>query len=674
MRPGHTPPKQDATISFDDALEAIEEIPSNRSKATPIGEILARRYSRRTLMKMGLAAGVAATQTHPLVAMASNAGTEPPAFDLQGTTHGVTADTAISPDHIPQILLRWGDPLFADVPEFDPLKQTAERQAGQFGYNNDFIAFFPLPAGSNASDRGLLCVNHEYTSTGMMFPGLGHFSDQGFLDRVSEEQAEIEMAAHGASIVEVARGPDGQWQIETSSPLNRRITANRTYMRVSGPAAGHRRMKTRDDPTGERVLGTINNCAGGVTPWGTYLMAEENFNFYFAGEVEGHREERNYRRFGIGLYGIYAAWSRFHDRFDINKEPNEPNRFGWIVEVNPFDPKSEPVKRTALGRFKHEGASPIVNTHDGRLVVYMGDDQRFDYVYRFVSDAAVSPHAAQNENLLDEGILYVAKFSETPLVWLPLVFGYGPLKPANDFHSQADVLIETRRAADLLGATPMDRPEDVQPDPRTGTVYVMLTNNTHRAKGGENAPNPHADNKFGHIIELLPPNGDHTSDTFDWRMLVKCGPLAYEHATWNAGTDPKSGWFAAPDNCAIDPQGRLWVTTDQGNKFPQTDTSDGIWAVETTGDRRATAHMLFRSPVGAEITGPEFTPDGETLFIAVQHPGVDVKNDYTAPDGTFFKGKPSFDHPATRWPDFKPGIPPRPSVVAITRKGGGKIG
>ncbi len=674
MGTSKAPPAQDGSTSFDDALEAIEEIPSNRSGATPIGEILARRYSRRTLMKLGLAAGAAATQAHPLVALASATGTQQSAFDLRGTKHGVTADAAISPDHDYQILLKWGDPLFAGVPEFDPRKQTEEKQARQFGYNNDFIAFFPLPADSNASSRGLLCVNHEYTSAGMMFPGLGHFRDPDFLERVSREQAEIEMAAHGVSVVAVARGPDGQWQVDRSSPLNRRITANRTYMRVSGPAAGHRRMKTSEDPTGKRVLGTVNNCAGGVTPWGTYLMAEENFNFYFAGEVAGHREERNYKRFGIGLYGVYNAWSRFHDRFDVNKEPNEANRFGWIVEVNPFDPNSEPVKRTALGRFKHEGASPIVNERDGRLVVYMGDDQRFDYVYRFVSDAAVSPNPALNTDLLDKGILYVARFSEESLVWLPLVYGHGPLTPANDFHGQADVMIETRRAADLLGATPMDRPEDVQPHPRTGTVYVMLTNNTRRPEGGENAPNPRANNTFGHIIELLPPNGDHTADTFGWRMLVKCGPFGQADSSWNTLTDRDSGWFAAPDNCAIDPQGRLWVTTDQGDKFPQTDTSDGIWAVETSGERRATAQMLYRSPVGAEITGPEFTPDGETLFIAVQHPGVDVRNDYTAPDGTVFGGKPTFDHPATRWPDFKPGVPPRPSVVAITRKGGGKIG
>ena len=665
---------ENRSTSFDDALEAIEDVPTNRSSAEPIGDIVARRYSRRAVMKLGFALGAVAGQTVSLAALAKAADTPPAAFDFAGTRHGVTADVEISPDHDYQVLLRWGDPIFKGAPEFDPLEQSEDRQAQQFGYNNDHIAFFPLPFGTSTSDRGVLCINHEYTSSGMMFPGLGHFRDKGFLERVTKEQADIEMAAHGATVVEVFRDRDGQWRFDTSSPLNRRITASRTHMRLSGPAAGHRRLRTAADPTGTRVLGTVNNCAGGVTPWGTYLMAEENINFYFAGQVEGHLEERNYKRLGIGLYGVYAAWSRFYDRFDINREPNEPNRFGWIVEFDPSDPNAEPVKRTALGRFKHEGASPIVNESDGRLVVYMGDDQRFDYVYRFVSDAPVSPDREKNKDLLDKGVLSVAKFSDQTLEWLPLVFGHGPLTPKNDFHNQADVLIEARRAADLLDATPMDRPEDVQPNPRSGTVHVMLTNNVKRPEGGENAPNPRANNRFGHIIDLVPPNGNHTARQFEWRLLVKCGPFGQDGSSWNPLTDQQNGWFAAPDNCAIDPDGRLWITTDQGDKFLRTETSDGIWALETTGERRGIAHMLFRAPVGAEVTGPEFTPDGETLFLSVQHPGVDVKKDFRAKDGTLFEGKPTFDHPATRWPDFKPGMPPRPSVLAITRKGGGKIG
>jgi secreted PhoX family phosphatase len=473
------------------------------------------------------------------------------------------------------------------------------------------------------------------------------------------------MAAHGGTIAEI-RKTNGKWALVKESRYNRRITAN-TPMTISGPAAGHDRLKTNADSTGRAVFGTINNCAGGVTPWGTYVMAEENIHGYFGGKLpDGHREAANYKRLGLPE-GVYE-WSKFHDRFDVSKEPNEPNRFGWIVEVDAFDPQSTPKKRTALGRFKHEGAESIV-AKDGRVVFYLGDDERFDYVYKFVTAGRFNTNdRAANMDLLDDGVLYVAKFAADGAVqWMPVVFGQGPLTAANGFASQADVLIETRRAADLLGATKMDRPEDIQPNGVNGKVYVILTNNTRRTDAQVDGVNPRAKNAFGHIIELTEAGGDFTATTGRWEILLKCGDPSVAAVGASFSTDTtKNGWFGMPDNCAIDSAGRLWGATD-GNSPKETGRTDGLWAVDTEGEARATSKLFYRVPVGAELCGPLFTPDDATAFVAVQHPG-DGGDDWVG------FGRPSYyEDPSTRWPDFKPDMPTRPSVVAITKRGGGKI-
>jgi secreted PhoX family phosphatase len=663
--------------------EAQEDIPVNSSPEPTLGDIMNARFSRRTLLKGTLgASALGALAASPLAALAAS-GAQPEGaavgdaatgeatrFGFREISHGVDQDHHVAPGYSAEILIRWGDGVTAGAPDFDPYGQTAAAQATQFGYNNDFIGYLPLPVGSGNPEHGLLCVNHEYTDEEVIFPGFGKYADDHA--GITKEMVDIEMACHGGSVIEVIK-ERGKWRVVANSTYARRITALDTEMAVSGPAAGHERMKTTDDPSGRKVIGTINNCAGGMTPWGTYLMAEENFHYYFMGDLEGHPERTNYERYGIP--GNRFPWARFHDRFDLGKEPNEANRFGWIVEVDPLDPASTPVKRTALGRFKHEGAECIVN-RDGRLVIYSGDDQRFEFLYKFVSIGKVNPDDRDaNSNLLDEGTLYVARFSEDgTLDWLPLVQGSGPLTAANGFASQADVLIETRRAATLLGATPMDRPEDVEPNPANGKVYVMLTNNSKRGtegKPGADAVNPRAENIWGHILELTPPNGDHAANAARWDVLIKAGnPLEPGVAAlWNPSTSD-SGWFACPDNCAVDPDGRLWVSTDQGKNWKNASgTADGVWALETEGAGRGTGRMFYRVPIGAEMCGPRFTPDGRTLFVAVQHPAVDGAKHFPG-----FERSSTFEDPATRWPDFDDKVPPRPSVVVITKNDGGLIG
>ena len=646
-------------------LEAADAEPRNMSANPTMGELISARFSRRGFLKGALAVSAIAATVSPLAILtagdAKAAGNS--AFSFTEVEAGIDETHHVAEGYDADVLLRWGDGLFADAPEFDPANQSAAAQARQFGYNNDYVGYIPL---DGSDEHGLLVVNHEYTNPHLMFPGLVTLAEGEItMNPLSKEQVDIELMAHGGTIVEI-RKVDGKWQVVKDGQYNRRITAE-TEMLLTGPAAGHDRLKTNADATGTKVFGTINNCAGGVTPWGTYIMAEENIHGYFGGELPAdHPEAANYDRLGLPE-GSYE-WANFYDRFDVSKEPNEPNRFGYIVEVDPMDPNSVPKKRTALGRFKHEGAESIVSK-DGRVVFYLGDDERFDYVYKFVTAGTYNPDdRAANMDLLDEGTLYVAKFAEDgSMEWMPLVHGQGPLTEENGFASQADVVIETRRAADLLGATKMDRPEDIEPNSSNGKVYVMLTNNTRREADQVDAANPTAKNAFGHIIEIAETDGDFAAETGTWEILLKCGDpsIAEVGATFSTDTTA-NGWFGMPDNCAVDSDGRLWVSTD-GNSPSATGRTDGLWAVDTEGDARATSKLFFRVPVGAEMCGPVFTDDGETLFLAVQHPG-DGGDDWEG------FGRPSYyEDLSTRWPDFDDAMPVRPSVVVVTKQGGGKI-
>lgn len=651
-------------------MEVAEDQTSNLTENPTFGDVINSRLGRRDALK-GLFAVAALSGTTGVIgsvltasdAVAMNAKAT---FNFDEISHGVDEKHHVADGYNADILLRWGDALFEDSPAFDPGNQTKASQEKQFGYNNDFIGFVPL---NGNADHGLLCVNHEYTNEELMFPRLGR-QDRAKFAAMTKDIIDVEMAAHGGTIVEI-RKTGGKWAPVLNSKYNRRVTAT-TKMMLSGPAAGSALLKTNADASGTKVMGTINNCAGGITPWGTYLMAEENFNGYFWNKEAAaiHANADMLKRYGAP--GQWYNWGAHYDRFDIAKDPNEVHRFGWIVEVDPMDPTSTPKKRTALGRFKHEGAETIINK-DGRVVIYSGDDERGDYLYKFVTAGELDKiNRKANMDLLDEGILYVARFNaDGSLDWLALEHGKGPLTAANGFASQAEVLVFARKAGDLLGATKMDRPEDVQPNAKTNKVYVCLTNNKHRGtKHPVDAANPREKNPFGHLVEITPMGDDHGSLKSSWNILVQGGNPAKpeEGAVFNEATS-ENGWFGSPDNAAVDGQGRLWITTDQGSSWPKTGTADGVWAMETEGELRGTGKMFFRVPVGAEMCGPCFNPDDTTLFLAVQHPASDGAKAFPG-----FERNSTFEDPATRWPDFKTSLPPRPSVVVVRKKGGGIIG
>ena len=454
-------------------------------------------------------------------------------------------------------------------------------------------------------------------------------------------------------MVEIRRNDSGQWEVVLDSAYNRRITAT-TPMEVTGPAAGIELLKTSDDDTGTLVLGTLNNCAGGYTPWNTVLTGEENFQQYFANVAQLAEDDPIrlvHERYGLNEKASDRRWEEFYPRFDVAREPNEPFRFGWIVEFDPYDPTSTPKKRTALGRNKHEGATSAM-APAGQVAFYSGDDEIFDYAYKFVTAGSYNPDdRAANVDLLDEGTLYVAVFDDDGRgEWVPLIHGEGPLTAAYGFASQGEVLAKARLAADLLGATKMDRPEDFETNPVTGKVYLVCTNNSDRDLNLIDLANPRPNNFAGHIIEITEDGNDHAATTFAWEIFILAGDVG-DSGTWYGGSDEVSP-FAAPDNIAFDTDGNLWVSTDgMPNNLPG---NDGLFVAATEGEERGMSRQFFSTVPGAECTGPEFNRDNSALFVAVQHPGE---------GGTL-------DEPLSLWPDGE--VAPRPSVVVITHNDPGQ--
>lgn len=644
-----------------------EEILSGNGRGEKMYDVIARRWSRRGLVKSALASGMVLSSAAKVAAQDATPASSPAASPI---ANGIAweaieldegDDLVVAAGHTAIPFLRWGDPIFADAPEWDINNQTQESQEQQIGYNCDWIGWYSLPLGSENSDHGLLAINHEYTNPEIMFPGYltieGEGDDAVATVNTNRDIVDVEIAAHGLAVVEIRRDEAGVWAPVLEGEFNRRITGF-TPMEVSGPAAGDDLLKTTEDETGTQVVGMLNNCAGGETPWGTILTGEENFNQYFANFdlIEDATAAEKLARYGMPEGPSERQWETFYDRFDMGKEPNEPNRFGWVVEIDPFDPTSTPKKRTAMGRNKHEGATAAVAT-GGQVAFYSGDDERFDYAYKFVTTNAYDAENRENNaDLLDEGTLYVAKYNDDGTgEWIPLIHGENGLTEENGFANQAQVLVHTRQAADQLGATKMDRPEDFETNPVSGKVYLVCTNNTNREVGDEDAANPRPENFAGHIIEMTEDNGDHAATTFTWEIFILAGNIEDEAtgAYYGGHTEGVSS-FSAPDNVTFDTLGNIWISTDGlPNNLPG---NDGLFVAATEGEERGLARQFFSTVLGAECSGPVFNTDNTALFASVQHPGE---------GGTL-------EEPVSQWPDHE--VAPRPTVVLITNDQGNPVG
>ncbi|GAB3438001.1 PhoX family protein [Actinophytocola sediminis] len=638
------------------------EVP-NRSENPYFADVVAE-VNRRRLLKAGAVltvagAGLATVGAGTAVAGPGHGGDHGGGHG-GGHGHGLDfrpvapniEDRIVTPpgyDH--DIVIRWGDPVLPGAPTFDFANQTAAAQAAQFGYNNDFCGLVPLPG---RRDAWLMVSNHEYTTETHMFLGYDE-------ENPSREQVETAWAAHGLSVVLVEQARRGGLEVRLDRRYNRRITVGSEFG-VTGPAAGSRYLRTSADPSGRRVFGTLNNCAGGVTPWGTVLSGEENYNQYFgnADAVTDPVTKARLARYGISGGASVRRWEQFDERFDLAREPNEVNRFGWIVEVDPLEPDSTPVKHTALGRFKHEGANVIV-ARDGRVVAYMGDDERFDYLYKFVSDKRMkrgdSRHArAHNKTLLESGTLYVARLTgdgaedgefDGAGEWIPLAHNK---RSFVDGFTAEEVYVFTRQAADAVNPTKMDRPEDVEASQRNGRIYAALTNNTDRGKPDKEGPtemNPRANNKHGHVLEIEERRGDHTATRFSWKLLLVCGDPNSPDTYFGGYDKSQVSPISCPDNVAFDSRGNLWISTD-GNALS---TNDGLFAVPVDGRERGHVKQFLTVPHGAETCGPVVTDD--FVLVSVQHPGE-------------LTGA-SADNPLSHWPDGGTSQP-RPSVVAVWKK------
>ena len=648
------------------------------------------------------------------------------------------ADTLMVPaGYTAKVLLATGDPLKSNV---TPYKNNGTDNDFEFraGDHHDAMHYFGMNQSgngwaANGVDRALLCINHEVCEDlGFVHPnGPTNYGAESTSPRPSLE-IDKEVAAHGVTIVEIAK-QGSSYQINRDSRYNRRVTAT-TEFAISGPSKGSPMMATAFSPTGEKTRGTLNNCANGYTPWGTYLTCEENWAGYFhrreADTARTEKEVTSFKRYGIGnaTSGRYN-WSLadktntdLYQRWNTNKTGNTPaedfrnvaNTFGWVVEIDPFNSDITPRKRTAIGRFAHEGCWPAKAVSGQPLVFYTGDDSRNEYAYKFVSTAVWDPRdatggMAAGNKYLDAGTLYAAKFNDDGTgEWLPLTMN-NP-KIANyagyAFADQADVLINARIAADAVGATKMDRPEWGGVNPVNGDVYLTLTNNVSSSSGRGvrtplNAANPryYADakgstvsrgNVNGHIIRWKEAGNNHAATTFAWDIYL-FGAKADASPEVNLSGLTDENDFSSPDGLWFSEAtpGLLWVQTDDGYYTDKTNCMMMAAIPGTVGDggtkmvtnksvpinngadqvvmtrlgQSANPTVLRRFLIGprdCEITGITESPDGKVIFVNIQHPG---ENSESATDPSKF---------TSHWPDGGDARP-RSATVIITRNDGGKI-
>lgn len=686
----------------------LEDTPVNPSANPHLDQLIEAGLARRSLLKGGLGAAALGFLGVPALMAADEAQAAGASVSLgfgpvPMPPAAGTADLVVVPaGYGLQVLYAWGDPIgkagqAAGAPAWrGDGSETAAEQELQAGAHHDGMHFFPFTArgagttGGLSNTRGLLVMNHEYVDQGFLFAdGVANWN----LAKVRKSQA-----AHGLSVVEARKAATGGWEIVRPSAYARRVTAN-TPVKFSGPAT---------NVTGTDGFGTLNNCANGYTPWGTYLTCEENVNGYFgATTIDAAGNPVNdtafvpnalENRYGFVAAGFAYNWHHFDPRFDLNTADGraEANRFGWVVEIDPFNPTAKPVKRTALGRIKHEGAE-YTFAADGRVVVYMGDDQAGEYIYKFVTKNKYNAaNRAANLNLLDEGTLYVAKFNAGAAsgdnlgtgAWVELSLSNAAI--AAEFATLGHMLVNTRRAADLVGATKMDRPEWIAVNPKAaGEIYCTLTNNSGRTTATVDDANPRANNRYGHIIRWTEAGNDPAASSFEWDLFVLAGDptlAANTAANGHAGSANvnASNIFGSPDGLWFDNAGRLWIQTDVSSGTLGTGTGAGGYANITNNQMLAANTVtgeikrFLTGPKGCEVTGITATPDGRTLFVNIQHPGEGAGDASSHTD-------PAYPNKVGMWPSsqgygFQPGtdpqakLRPRSATVVITRDDGGEIG
>ncbi|MBA9001694.1 PhoX family protein [Thermomonospora cellulosilytica] len=630
-----------------------DDISSNPSGNATFREVAQARMSRRSVIRGGTvvaAAGFLGAGVGTGTAAAAperHGGSKPRPLGFKAVPAGTADAIAVPEGYTAQVLIPWGTPLHSRGPQWrKDASNTAAEQAAQVGMHHDGMSFFPLGAGPLGSRQGLLVLNHEYVDQVLLFPDGDAQMTKAKVDKA--------LAAHGVTIAKVVQGKDG-WKL-ADSRYNRRVTGS-TPVTFSGPVGpDHPALQAENPP-----MGTLNNCSNGQTPWGTYLACEENWNGYFGTTDAAWKPNAQQARYGVAANSGYR-WHTVDPRFDVAVNPNEINRFGWVVEIDPFDPDSTPVKRTALGRIKHEGAT--VTESRGRIVVYTGDDQDGEYVYKFVGSAPWRQLRALRRSPLDHGTLYVAKFNDDGSgEWLPLKHGTGPLTEANGWADQADVLLRTREAADAVGATKLDRPEWVAVHPDNKDVYLTLTNGS----GWNNAVNPRKPNPYGHIVRWRERGGDNTALTFEWDIFLLAGDPEYDPRVELAAEDV----FGSPDGLGFDRAGRLWIQTDVSNsvqnrpdrQHDNIGNNQMLVADPGTGEIR----RFLVGPRGCEVTGFAMTPDQRTLFVNIQHPGEATP---------FWGAAPTPQNPnaVSSWPDHDSASRPRSATVVIRKKDGGVIG